>query len=72
VELTMKYGRLNDSVLVGPVQAAKWGDLWMYFSEVATGIVTGDLPLDDFDKWVSFFDANGGREIIQEATELNR
>jgi len=71
-DLAMKYGRLSDLVVSGPVHAEYWNDLWTYWQEVKTGIVTGNLPLDDFDAWVDFFYANGGRQIIEEVTAMNK
>ena len=71
-ELTVRYGRLNEFVVGGPVMSELWSDLYTYWNEVSAGIIIGDLPLDDFDKWVSFFYSGGGQDIINEITALNK
>jgi len=70
-DLVFQYGRKTDATITGPAFAEYWTDLTTYYKEMLAGVITGNLPLDDFDKWVDFFYANGGTEIIKEINELN-
>jgi len=66
-----QYNMSNKRFVVGPITAEKEKDLVVYYQEIASKIVTGQLPLDEFDKWVAFYNANGGAQIIEEANRLN-
>jgi len=65
------FGRSNQRHVVGPLTAQYEPDLVMYYQEVASKIVTGELPIDEFDRWVNFYNNNGGAQVIEEANRLN-
>ena len=66
-----KYGVVSQRFVVGPKTAEYETDLLLYYHEIASKIVTGALPLDDFDKWVDYYKTNGGNDIIAEVNALN-
>jgi putative aldouronate transport system substrate-binding protein len=71
INAVFPYSHYSDRGLPGPVEAELWGDLQTYYDEIKMKIVTGTVPLDEFDNWVEFFYANGGSEIVDEVNKLN-
>ena len=72
IALQEEYGVANRYVVPSPLVIEKWADLKTRFDEVKVDIVLGNAPLGAFDEWVEFFWANGGRELVDEVTRLNR
>ncbi|MCG8501365.1 MAG: extracellular solute-binding protein [Firmicutes bacterium] len=66
------YVQYNDKILTGKIEAEKFGELKTYYDEIKMQIVTGNVGIDEFDKWVAFFYKNGGQDIIDEVNTLNR
>jgi putative aldouronate transport system substrate-binding protein len=70
-KMASEYFHASDMKINATVYAEKWSDIQTYWNEIRVGILTGTLPIDEFDKWVEFFYDNGGQEIIDEVTEMN-
>jgi len=68
----IEYGLADDYFIKSRVAIDKMPELETYFDELAVDIILGRRPIDAFDTWVEFFYANGGREIIEDATRLNQ
>jgi putative aldouronate transport system substrate-binding protein len=71
IQAVYPYGRYSAKGVSGPIEAEYMSELQTYYDEVKMKIVTGTVPLAEFDKWVEFFYANGGQEIVDEANEMN-
>jgi len=53
-----------------PKWAEYGADLETLRDEIFYGIITGELPIDEFDRYVEEFYARGGREVEEEANEF--
>jgi putative aldouronate transport system substrate-binding protein len=71
IKAEIEYGVANDYFIKSKIAIDKMPELQTYFDELAMDIVLGKKPIDAFDGWVEFFYANGGEEIIEDATKLN-
>lgn len=60
------YGGVTDTM------AMKWANLQKLEEETFAKIILGQASIDEFDSFVSRWNAEGGQEIIAEITELTR
>ncbi|MDL2233791.1 hypothetical protein LJC63_09500 [Ruminococcaceae bacterium OttesenSCG-928-L11] len=67
----LDYAVMSEKFVTGPVESEYWYDLKSYFDEVKMKIVIGAESPDSFDKWVEYFYANGGQEVVDEVNQLN-
>lgn len=72
IELCVNNSDYNDMNISGKVYAELWNDIYTYWEEISVGIITGTVSIDKFDEWVDFFYSNGGQDIIDEVTEMNK